>query len=166
MKEMIKEGLSPITDILIGKDNKKINAEAQTIDAIREEEIKRIEKRIQPIKKQEKIVQTINRIEEVMQSEELDTSCVYSLIETVDKRIASVGDDGNISISSFDLNEKKWKRDIHKEKAHKSSVISLCTLIGTRLVSGSSDYSIKVWNLSDIELTLIKEIKEHTKALY
>jgi hypothetical protein len=49
------------------------------------------------------------------------------MTETEDKRIASGDWDGNISISSYDINKKIWKRDIHKEKAH-NSVTSLCTL--------------------------------------
>ena len=32
MKEMIKEGLTPITNILLGKETEKVNAEIQTDD--------------------------------------------------------------------------------------------------------------------------------------
>ena len=48
----------------------------------------------------------------------MDICGVFSLTMTEDKRIASGGKDGNISISSYDVNKKKWKREIHKEKAH------------------------------------------------
>ena len=81
---------------------------------------------------------------------------------TEDKRIASGGKDGNISISSYNVERKTWKRKIHKEKVHDSDVTSLCTLSGHRLLSGSYDQSIKVWSASDVDLKLIKEIKEHT----
>ena len=67
-----------------------------------------------------------------------------------------------IYISSYDLERKTWNRDIHKEKAHDASwVHSLCPLNGNRLLSAGDlfDNTIKVWSLSDVELTLIKEIK-------
>ena len=83
------------------------------------------------------------------------------MTETEDKRIASGSGEGSISISSYDVERKIWKREIHK-KAHDNSVNSLCTLNNNRLLSGSDDYSIKVWSISDVDLTLIKEIKEHT----
>ena len=82
------------------------------------------------------------------------------MIETEDRRIASGCRNGNVSISSYDINKKTWKRDIHKEKAHKSSVYSLCTLSGNRLVSSGGpsldfkiDRSIKVWSISDVDIT-------------
>ena len=126
MKEMIKEEIAPIIDILLAKN-------------------------------------TLKRTEEIIQSEDLN-SAVLSLTKTEDNRIASGGEDGNISISSYNLNEKKWKRDIYIKDAHKEgSVKSLCTLNNNRLLSGSSDYSIKVWNISDINLTLVQELKgKHT----
>ena len=146
MKEIIKEGLTPIINVLVGKERETVNVETQT-DEIEEE------------KKEE-----IKRIQQVIESEELDTGeygFVRSLTVTEDKRIASGGADGDISVSSYDLEKKKWKREIHKEKAHICFVYSLCPLNGNRLLSGGGYYdnSIKVWSLSDVELTLIKEIK-------
>ena len=143
MKEMLKEGLTPITNVLLGKQKETVNVETQT-DEIEEE------------KKEE-----IKRIQQVIESEELDTGeygFVRSLTVTEDKRIACGCADGDISVSSYDLEKKKWKREIHKEKAHICFVYSLCTLNGNRLLSGAG-CSIKVWSLSDVELTLIKEIK-------
>ena len=113
-------------------------------------------------------IKYIKGIEEVIQSEELDSyeyGHIYSLTVTKDKRIASGGYDGNISISSYDVNEKKWTREIHKKKAHDGDVYSFCTLNGNRLLSGSYDCSIKVWSLSDVELTLTKAINEHTNPV-
>ena len=49
---------------------------------------------------------------------------------------------------------------------HDKCVNSLCTLSDNRLLSGSLDDSIKVWTVSDVELTLIKEIKEHTNWVF
>ena len=104
-------------------------------------------------------LQIISKINVVMQSEELNS--VWSLIETEDKRIASGSAVGDISISSYNITEKKWKRDIHKEHAHDDSIHSLCSLNSNRLISGSNDLSIKVWTISNVDITLIKEIKEH-----
>ena len=114
------------------------------------------------------IIEKITRIENVIESEELTTltNCrVYSLIETEDKRIASGGGDGNISISSYNINEKIWKRDIHKKDAHIGKIYSLCVLSGKRLLSGSYR-SIKIWIIFDVEITLIKELREHYNYLY
>ena len=107
----------------------------------------------------------IKRIEELKQSEILTTSgCVISLIATEDTRIASGSEDGNISISSYDVNKNKWKRDIYKKNAHTGDVYSLCTLKGNRLLSGGGDL-IKVWAISTTDITLIKEIKGHTYSI-
>ena len=147
MKEIIKEGLSLIINILREKD--KVNIQTQTINATIES-------------KKEKVKQ----IDEVIYSEDLDTSDgICSLTKTEDKRITSWGEDGNISISSYDLKKNKWKRDIHKEKAHNDWVRTLCSLNGNRLISGGDDYIIKVWTISNVNMTPIKEIKEHTNYI-
>ena len=164
MKEMIKEGLSPVIDILFqGKDKLTFDIEKTQNNSVITEE----KKEVTTEKKKETITKKIKRIHEIMQSEELDSSeyGIYSLIEIEDKRIAS-GGDGNISISSYDVNKKTWKRDIHEENAHNGSVRSLCSLSGKRLLSGSYDHSIKVWTVSDVELKQIKEIQEHTNTVY
>jgi WD40 repeat protein len=114
----------------------------------------------------EETLQKIQRIEEIIESEELSTSgYILSLIETEDKRFASGGDDGNISICSYDLNKRTWNRDIHKKKAHNNKVTSLCNLNKNRLISGSWDNTIKIWAISERDITLIKEIRKHTQIL-
>ena len=151
MKEIIKEGIIPITNILMGKETEMIHVGTQKGNV--EQNIKKIEKPIQ------KIIQ----LEKVIQSETLETFLgVSSLIETEDKRIASGGTDGNISISSYNIAKKTWKIDIHREEAHNLCVNSLCTLNDNKLLSGSDDYSIKVWSVSNVDIKLIKELKEHT----
>ena len=90
------------------------------------------------MKVKEEKKEKIKGIEHVIESEELNMSTdggVRSLTVTEDKRIASGSYDGNISISSYDINERIWKREIHKEKAHNGIVLSLCTLNGNRLLS-------------------------------
>ena len=102
----------------------------------------------------------------VAQEIKFDPPYVVSLVETEDKRLA-VGLIRNIVIFSFNKNEKEWEADILMEKAHEeASVCFLCNLKGNRLVScGTEDYLIKIWKLSDIDLTLIKEIEAHTECL-
>ena len=133
MEEMNKEGLTPISNVLRRKETEidTVNIEVQ-IDkdnAIEEE----------------KKVQQIKGIEYVIESER-SNDVVLSLTVTEDRRIASGGEDGNISISSYDLTKKKWKREIHKEKAHNYDVYSLCPLNGNRLLSSGDgdDGLIKV----------------------
>ena len=154
MKDLIKDGLTPITNILLGKEKEMNHTQAQTDSS--------------NLTIEEDKVQIINKVEEVIRSEELDTSQhggISSLVETEDKRIATGGEDGNISISSYNINEKQWKRDIHHEKAHNKCVTSLCTLVSNRLLSGSFDGSIKLWSISNNNIKLIKEIKEHTQTV-
>ena len=149
--------------------NKKINELESTISSIlqrtitKEEMKEMIQEGLAPIIDILLEKKTLKQREEIIQSEDLN-SAVLSLTKTEDNRIASGGDDGNISISSYNLNEKKWKRDIYKKDAHKDGKVnSLCTLNNNRLLSGSSDHSIKVWTISDVDLTLIQELKEkHT----
>ena len=57
------------------------------------------------------------------------------------------------------------KRERHKKWVHNGRVNFLCTLSGNRLLFCGADFSIKVWTLSDVELALIKEIKEYIKAV-
>lgn len=102
----------------------------------------------------------------ITQKIEFEPPYVVSLVETEDKRIA-VGLPRNIVILSFNKNEKKWETDILKENAHEGAAVCfLCNFKGKRLVSGGcEDYLIKIWKLSDEDLTLIKEIEAHTSHL-
>ena len=149
MKEIIKEGLTPIINVLVGKERETVNVETQTDKDIEIQEKKKVKE--------------IKSIEHVIESEELDTlnfGSVCSLTVTEDKRIASGGADGNISISSYNVHERTWKREIHKKEAHNSFVNSLCTLDGNRLLSCDSiHHSFKFWSLSDVDLKLIKKNK-------
>ena len=112
----------------------------------------------------------INNLEEkIIETEELiiteKDGGVCSLIETEDKRIACGNKNGSISISSYNVNTKKWNKDIYNINAHNKLVRTLCALNGNRLLSGSWDYSIKIWFISKSEMKLIKEIKEHTNSV-
>ena len=143
---------TPIINVLIGKEREKVNTETPTSIIIKEE----------------KKIQLIKRIKKVMQSEELDISkygYVCSLTVFEDKRIVIGDGDGNISISSYDITKKKLKKNIYKKKAHFANVNSLCALNGNRLLSGSSDESVKIWSVSKGNIKLIKTIQEHTDTI-
>ena len=102
----------------------------------------------------------------ITQNVDFTPNKVLSLVETEDKRIA-VGLIRDILILSFNKNEKKWETDILEENAHEDAAVCfLCNFKGNRLVSGGTeDYMIKIWKLSDVDLTLIKEIEAHTHYL-
>ena len=122
---------------------------------------------IEELPKRENSIQQIKGIEHVIESEELDAGGVGSLTVTEDKRIASGGRDGNISISSYDIKEKTWKREIYKKRAHNGFVRSLCSLDGNRLLSvGFLESSVKIWKIFNEDITLIKEIVEHTSYIW
>ena len=115
-------------------------------------------------------IQEKNFVEEQPHDEliidKLHSTRVYCLIETEDKRIVSGGEDGSISICSLELNKRKWTMDIHKEQAHFSWVISLCTLNKNTLISASYDYLIKIWHVYKTDIGLIKQISEHTSFVW
>ena len=58
----------------------------------------------------------------------------------------------------------KLKNPIHKLNAHTSSVICLSTMNDGRLVSGSNDHSIIIYNKETYQPDLI--IKEHSGEVY
>ena len=84
---------------------------------------------------------------------------VWSPLELKDKRIATGGSDGSISICSIDYENKTYTVDIKHENAHFNSVISLCELDDGKLVSASYDMTIKVWSINENNLELIKTIE-------
>ena len=109
------------------------------------------------------ITEKKNKVTEIIISAELDTSFdgIMSLVETEDKRIASGGQDGNITVSSYDVIAKTWTKDIYRTNAHDGdSISSLCALSGNRLVSAGGS-SIKVWSVAKANLKPIKQIFEH-----
>ena len=111
-----------------------------------------------------------NQIKKISIAQKIDVIpfFLYSLIKVDNTRIAVGDDGGNISIFSFVNERKKWKKDIHKKEAHKNAcVYSLCNLINNRLLSsGGDDHFIKVWKLSNVDLTLIKGIQAHNDIVY
>jgi WD40 repeat protein len=117
---------------------------------------------VQPQQDEEEKEKTIKKLETIIENVVLDTEVyIQAIIETEDKRIATGGSDGNISISSYDINKKKFQRDIYEELAHDGEVSCLCSLKGNRLLSGGEGFVIKLWALSSKTITLTKEINGH-----
>jgi WD40 repeat protein len=164
MQNMLKEELSPIVDVLFGKEKKLINESTQTSNQMKFNYTLQKEQTFYSHEQVKQTISNIKKIEHVIASEELN-GFIYSLIETEDKRIASGVDDGSILISSYDVNTNSWNEDIEKENAHDGSVTSLCTLKGNRLLSGSVDSSIKIWMVSLDDLTPLKVIKKHSDVI-
>ena len=135
----------------------KINHNKKRIKLQNEEKIN-----LQNEKKTE--LQNKKRIEVIMTSEVVCSHIygygVQSIVETKDKRIATGDYDGNICISSYNIDTKKWNIDIFKRDAHRSICKYLCPLNGNRLLSNASIISnVKIWVLSQTDLTQIKEIE-------
>ena len=75
-----------------------------------------------------------------------------------DKRIATVSSDSSISICRINYENKTFIQEIKKTHAHSSSVLSICELHDGRLITCSIDMSIKVWNVCQNEIKLLKTL--------
>ena len=176
MQTLIKKEILPIKEILLGSSEKKTtNQILQTETNVYSTSNTFFTfKATKPTNNEiNNEIQTITNLEEITQSNELTSvGSIWTLIELNDGRIATGGEDGNISISSYNVNKKKWEIDIHKEKAHDNWVNSLCILNYNKLVSCSGsgmpkgDFSIKIWDISDTAITPIKVLTNHKRTVY
>ena len=107
----------------------------------------------------------IQSIEPIMNIEDLHSKCSLSPIELSDGRIATGSLDGSISVCSIDLTAKTWKQEIKKANAHKSCIYSLCEFPNSQLVSSSEDCTIIIWQMSQRDLTQLRQLTAHTKAV-
>ena len=90
---------------------------------------------------------------------------VTCLIQLNDLRIATGNKDISISIFVINHSTNKWHQCIQQQDCHEGSIISLCEVIHSsihKLISCSSDFSFKIWNIMPNELLLIKTIISHT----
>ena len=88
------------------------------------------------------------------------------LILSDNNRIASCSGDHSINIFSFSFTTKQYHCDITKLKAHDNSILTLLEFNSSTLISGSGDKLIKIWNLSQHELTLQSILSSHTEAVW
>ena len=114
------------------------------------------------IKKQEEpIIET--KIQSLKKATEIEhKSDVWSITELSDLRIATGDDKGYITLFTIDYEKERWTK-LNEELGHDNGVNSLCELSRNKLVSsGSFDYSIKVWDISNDTFRLIKTLDEHS----
>ena len=81
------------------------------------------------------------------------------------KRIATSSKDGSICICTIDYLSQKWSCDIKKENAHDAGIPSLCEIPNERIISCSDDYTIKIWNVSQYELTHLQTLPKQNDYL-
>ena len=86
---------------------------------------------------------------------------VLSIIELNDKRIATAGADGSISVISINVEKKIWSHEIKRERAHDDEINCLCELNPNTLISCSDDKLIKIWKVTSNELILNKTLPNH-----
>lgn len=71
---------------------------------------------------------------------------VFSILELNNSKIARGDNTGCLSLFSIDYDKNKYTK-LTEHEAHDSCIYSLCELSENRLVSASSDYTLKVWNI-------------------
>ena len=140
MKEMIKEGISPIIDILTNKTRKITDVQIQK-DNI------------------DKIITSVNIYKQTKQQHK---DLVSELLELLNGRIALGCYKGSISLNQMNYKTKEWKILTQKDKAHDDVISSLCELSNKRLISSSLDKTIKIWNVSsNMSMTVIITLTQH-----
>ncbi|CAF0757992.1 unnamed protein product [Adineta ricciae] len=74
-------------------------------------------------------------------------------------RLASVGDDGSVHVSTFDITNWVWKREYSKECTHQSPATGIRFVDSTRFVSIGIDQRLKLWIIDDKNNTLELAVK-------
>ena len=64
------------------------------------------------------------------------------------------------------LRQRQMDKDQGKMKGHDDWIASLCELSGNKLISGSNDHKLKVWNISNDSLIPIKTLEGHDDNVY
>ena len=108
----------------------------------------------------------IRGVEHIIHINNIAEGYVYSLLELHDKRIATGSQNGTISICAIDYEEETWSQAIKLENAHKGFIFSLCELKDNVLLSCSNDSVVKMWKISESELTLMKELNIHSSTTW
>ena len=140
MKEMIKEGLTPINNIEWGKEKETVNTEKHA-------------------ENKDNIITSINLYK---QTKEQHLKWITSILELLDGRLAVGCGGGAISLNQMNYEIKEWTVLTQRDKAHDAQITSLCELSNKRIVSSSLDKTIKVWNvLSDKDIQLITTLTQH-----
>ena len=91
----------------------------------------------------------------------LHKSAISSILELTDKRILTGSADGSLSICSINYNSNEYFQEIIYEQAHVSKITYLCEIPNNRCISCSQNNGIKIWEMSQKELTLMHLIGNH-----
>lgn len=108
-----------------------------------------------------KIIQYTN----ILQINNLHSTFIRSLLILTDNRIATSGGK-SISICSLNPFNKQWTQDINKQNIHNEDIKSINELKPYILGSCSSDKTIKIWSISQTDLTLLKTLTSHTNIVW
>ena len=88
------------------------------------------------------------------------------IILSDDRVVATTGNDGTgISICTINYETKTWEQSIKKETAHTGRIRSFLELSNNILLSCSEDCLLKLWRLSDNDITEFKSIKAHDNEI-
>ena len=85
---------------------------------------------------------------------------VRSILELSDLKIAIEDGDGYITLFSIDYEKEQWTK-IKEHQGHDKSICSLCELSVHILITSSWDKTLKVWNISNDNITHIKTLERH-----
>lgn len=100
------------------------------------------------------------------QIENLHSKNITSLLILTNKQIATGSKDGSLYITSVDISSKTRTCLIQKQNIHDNAITSLCEIVEHNyLISASDDESIKIWELSQNDLLLVKTLLSHTKSI-
>ena len=156
---------------------KKVQNEVKKLKS-KEEELNRREQDIRTIKENttqilqllqgrtttttniERKIQSLNKTKEIEHS-----SSVYSITELSNARMATGDWNGYIRLFAVDAENGQWTTK-KEEKGHDRIINSLCELSRNRLVSSSSDNTLKVWDISKDTLTPIKTLQGHNDIVH
>ena len=105
---------------------------------------------------------TIKGLEHIIHIDKIHSSTLCSPIVLNDKRIATCSNDKSICVLSINYESKTWDINIKKENAHSGCIYGICELSNQRLVSCSSDHTIKIWRIGQKDLSLLSTLTNHT----
>ena len=98
--------------------------------------------------------------------DDLHSKNVFSITLMNDIRIITGSFDGSISINTINYDKRTYHKDIYMQHAHDDMINSIHNLNETTLLTCSDDKTIKVWNISQTELALIKTISSHSDYVF
>ena len=73
--------------------------------------------------------------------------------------------EGCITLLATNYEKNKWTK-LKEMNGYNKRINSLCELSGNRLLSGSDDYALKVWNINNDTLTNIKKLQGHKYGVH